>query len=78
MCRLLAIVFTQHLANGDVSRLGWAVAAVYVIGGVFCVRAAMVVQQHGPRNSGTQVPWWGLAGVLLLLGINKGLDVQPC
>jgi hypothetical protein len=76
MCRLVAIVFTQHLANGDLSRLGWAVAAVYVIGGVFCVRAGMVVQQPGPRNSSKQVPWWALAGVLLFLGINKGIDVQ--
>lgn len=76
MCRLLAIVFTQHLVNGDLSRLGWVVAAVYVIGGLFCVRAGMVVQQRGPRNSGKQVPWWGLAGILLFLGINKGLDAQ--
>ena len=76
MCRLLAIEFTQHLDNGNLSPLGWAVAVAYLLGAAFCIRAAMVTQQHGRRHSDEQPPWWGLVAVLLFLGINKWLDLQ--
>jgi hypothetical protein len=76
MCRLLAIEFTQHLDNGNLSPLGWVVAVVYVIGAVFCAQAGLVTQQHGRARSDKQQPWWGLAVVLLFLGLNKWLNLQ--
>jgi hypothetical protein len=77
MCQLLAIEFIQHLGSkGDLSPLGWAVATAYVIGAAFCARAGLVTQQHGRCDSDKHPPWWGLAGVLLFLGINKGLNLQ--
>jgi MFS family permease len=76
MCPVLAIEFTQHLDNGNLSLLGWIVAVAYVLGAVFCVRAGLVTQQHGRRHSNKEQPWWGLAAVLLFLGVNKWLDLQ--
>jgi hypothetical protein len=71
-----AIVFAQHLDNGHLTPLGWAVAVVYVLGALCCARAGRVTQQDGRRCSDKQQPWWVMTAVLLLLGINKLLNLQ--
>jgi magnesium-transporting ATPase (P-type) len=71
-----AIVFAQHLDNGHLTPLGWAVAVVYVLGALCCARAGRVTQQDGRRCSNKQQPWWVITAVLLFLGINKLLNLQ--
>jgi len=72
----LAIVFAQHGVNGELTPVGWTVAGVYVVGALFCARAGIVSHQDGDRRPNNQAPWSLLAAVLLLLGINKKLDLQ--
>jgi hypothetical protein len=71
-----AIVFTQHLDNGQLTPVGWAVAVAYGLGALCCARAGWVTQPDGRRCSGKQQPWWLLAAILLFLGINKLLNLQ--
>jgi len=72
----LAIVFTQHGDNGELTPIGWTVAVVYVVGALFCARAGIVSHQEADRHPDNQAPWSILAIVLLFLGINKKLDLQ--
>ena len=59
---------------GDPTVLGWATVAAYGVGMVFCVLAA----RRSRRNVGDRVAplWWFLAAMMLVLGINKQLDLQ--
>jgi len=76
MRRFLAIVFTQHLANGELSRLGLVVEAVYLAGAILCVRSAVVAQRHERGDTHDRSAWWVLAALLAILGLNKWLDAQ--
>lgn len=58
--------------TGDPTLIGWGVFFAYFIGAWLCYRAATRVESRGQLASA----WLGLASLLLLLGINKQLDLQ--
>lgn len=55
---------------------GWCVVAAYVIAAVFCARAASCSRPEGGEEGRFSVLWWLLASGLLVLGINKQLNLQ--
>ena len=63
---------------GDPSVFGWITVAAYLIAAVLCVRAAIndkKLIKAGPKDS-AMIFWLAMAGVLLLLSVNKQLDLQ--
>ena len=73
---------------GDPTVVGWAICSAYLVSAWLCYRAAVRCACRGRvnpvnRNPGRGAPparlrrvWLGLAGLLVLLGINKQLDLQ--
>ena len=63
---------------GDPSVMGWVTVAGYLIAAVLCWRCATRLTRQGLRASDDRArrTWYLLAAVLLLLGINKQLDLQ--
>ena len=61
-----------HAGIGDPTILGWLTVAVYLVAVFCCVKQARVVKMRG---GGTKF-WLFLAIFLLLLAINKQLDLQ--
>jgi hypothetical protein len=62
-------------AIGDPTPLGWGTAAAYLVAGWACWRAA----SHSARGAQTRglAAWWGgFAVLMLVLGVNKELDLQ--
>ncbi len=57
---------------GDVSLFGWITVAIYLVAAARCVVKAMASKKFG----GNYQFWLYLAAFLLLLGINKQLDLQ--
>lgn len=61
---------------GDLTILGWVVFAGYFSVAALCYRAAAVCwQNEGVRRSSCRV-WIAIAGILVLLGVNKQLDLH--
>lgn len=58
---------------GDPSLMGWLTVAAYLIAGVLCWRCAVKAAAH---DGGTRAVWFLLAVVLLVMGVNKQLDLQ--
>jgi hypothetical protein len=64
--------------RGDFDPLGWATTAAYLVAAVLCARAAVAARlapadaPEGDRPG----PWWLLSAGLMLLGLNKQLDLQ--
>lgn len=54
---------------GDPSYMGWLTVFGYFIASILCIRAAR-------DDAGAANLWWALAFVLILLGVNKQLDLQ--
>ena len=73
---------------GDPTVVGWAICCAYLVSAWLCYRAAVRCACGGRvnplnRRPGLGAPptrlkrvWLGLAGLLVLLGINKQLDLQ--
>jgi hypothetical protein len=69
-----AFAIVWHSDTGYPTLPGWTVAGAYVVGALFCVRAALVTRQAQQPNKLN--PWWVLAILLLFLGINKLIALQ--
>src|SRR5262245_10609472 len=62
---------------GDPTPMGWATVVAYLLAAVACGWAAVEDRRVGRRTGrGRPAFWWILAVLLLLLGINKQLDLQ--
>lgn len=63
-----------HPGIGDPTVLGWATVVAYAASFVLCV---MAVRRARRASAGRTVPLWAaLAAMMLLLGVNKQLDLQ--
>jgi hypothetical protein len=60
-----------HLGFGDATPVGWIITLAYGFGGIACIAAS---RRTGTRSSSSF--WLTSAALLLLLGINKQLDLQ--
>ena len=69
-------VWRRELGDGDV--LGWATTVAYLIAAALCARTAMAARRLRREETGPDAPgaWGLLAAGLLLLGLNKQLDLQ--
>lgn len=67
-----------NLAIGDPTVLGWLTTAAFIVTAVLCGAYALHVERMNPSCPFRRhrVFWWSLMVALLLLGINKQLDVQ--
>jgi hypothetical protein len=59
---------------GDPTFLGWFTVAAYLLGAVVCWKAARAQSRSGGRS--LALPWIIFGLFLLVLGINKQLDLQ--
>jgi hypothetical protein len=60
---------------GDPTVMGWLTVVAYFAVAALCIRCAIKAPPE-PRRRGTVVFWGGLGALLLLLGVNKQLDLQ--
>lgn len=81
MIEIIAVI--EHgqwrLGIGDPTVLGWVTTVAYFIATGFCGVYALRVGKHVPRPSGFEghrVFWWCLTVFMLLMSINKQLDLQ--
>jgi len=58
---------------GDPSVVGWLTVAAYLAACVLCWRCAVRSRAH---KDGAQAVWFFLAALLLVMGVNKQLDLQ--
>jgi len=58
---------------GDYTPMGWSITGLYLLGVVICMVCIKNPRQHTPSHTWF---WWMCALALLLLGINKQLDLQ--
>lgn len=77
MSTTLTCAFTQWSPGlGDNNAMGWLTVAVYLAAAL----AAMSTARRMPRSEAgagrERVFWWGAAGIMLALGVNKQLDLQ--
>ena len=78
--RILSIMVNGHWQPGigDPTIMGWTIAVAYLAAAGFCAAYA----RRADRISATdrfhlhRPFWWTLAAIMLLLGINKQLDLQ--
>lgn len=61
---------------GDPSPAGWVATGAYVMTAALCAVAATKSRQQADNLSREQLFWVGTAGLLVLLGSNKQLDLQ--
>jgi hypothetical protein len=62
---------------GDPTVLGWITVAAYFAAMLACWRAAAIEREVARRTASPgSVFWWSFALLLLLLGVNKQLDLQ--
>jgi hypothetical protein len=64
--------------RGDNDILGWAITAAYLIGATLCARTALAALRRPADAHSPERPsdWTVLSAGLLLLGLNKQLDLQ--
>jgi hypothetical protein len=78
MGEIVLFAFTSNdrwqVGIGDPTFLGWFTVASYFVTAGLCLAAARVSQQVGFLSE--RRFWWGLTVCLLLLAINKQLDLQ--
>ena len=78
----LAVIQEQeeywNLGIGDPTLIGWLTVAAYLVASFLCIYCALRVSRFPFFSQSVQLPWlwWSLAIILLLLGLNKQLDIQ--
>jgi len=59
---------------GDPTLVGWVTVGLYFVAACLCL---LIARRQGARSRGSErLFWWGLCALLVLLGINKQLDLQ--
>ena len=80
MLRILSVIVNGHWRPGigDPTFLGWFITAAYLITSVFCGVCARRPDRISPvsRSRHHRFFWWSLVVIMLLMGINKQLDIQ--
>jgi len=80
MIRVLSVIVNGHWRPGigDPTFMGWLITAAYLIASVFCGICALRTDRISPINRSRHhcLFWWGLAVIMLIMGINKQLDLQ--
>jgi hypothetical protein len=63
---------------GDPDALGWATTVAYLLAAALCARTALAARHSPPDAREGERPgtWWILSAGLLVLGLNKQLDLQ--
>ncbi len=74
----MGVPIDWHPHIGDPTVIGWTITVAYFVVTFLCYRAGLAVKRSfsDPGNRRDRIVWFGLAGVLLALGINKQLDLQ--
>ncbi|MHB9029665.1 MAG: hypothetical protein ACYC9O_12930 [Candidatus Latescibacterota bacterium] len=66
-----------HPAIGDPYAVAWIITGAYIVVAILCFRAAAIRKCDSPGDQRVHRLFWMGAGIiLLLLGINKQLDLQ--
>lgn len=65
-----------QLAVGDPTWIAWMAVVVYAVAAGLCVRAARAVHGADPSARRLALFWWVLGILLVVLGVNKQLDLQ--
>jgi len=80
MVRILSVIVNGHWRPGigDPTFMGWLITAAYLIVSVLCGVCAWRTDRISPisRFRHHCAFWWCLAVAMLLMGINKQLDIQ--
>lgn len=80
MIRILSMIVNGHWRPGigDPTFMGWLITAAYLITSVFCGVCAWRTDRISPisRSRHHRLFWWSLAVIMLIMGINKQLDLQ--
>jgi hypothetical protein len=80
MTQILGVIVNGHWRPGigDPTFMGWLTVAGYLIAAGLCGACAWRAERVSPADQFRQhrVFWWGLAVFMLLMGINKQLDLQ--
>ena len=70
---------------GDPTIIGWVIVALYFVVALICIKAVFVsvnnkqhetIHDNFPSEKSIQLFWLSLVFILILLGINKQLDIQ--
>ena len=80
MIRILSVIVNGHWRPGigDPTFIGWLITAAYLTTSVFCGVCAWRTDRISPisRSRHHRLFWWSLAVIMLMMGINKQLDLQ--
>ena len=80
MIRILSVIVNGHWRPGigDPTFMGWFITAAYLITSLFCGVSARRTDRISPisRSRHLHLFWWSLTVIMLLMGINKQLDLQ--
>jgi hypothetical protein len=73
----LTCAFTQWSPGlGDNHPMGWLTVATYLAAALAAIYAARSMPGVEPRTWRERVFWWIAAGIMLVLAVNKQLDLQ--
>ena len=80
MIRILSVIVNGHWRPGigDPTFIGWLITAAYLTTSVFCGICARRTDRISliSRSRHHRLFWWSLAVIMLMMGINKQLDLQ--
>jgi len=80
MIRILSLIIHGHPwpGIGDPTFTGWLITAAYLMSSVVCGIYAWCTDRSSPVEQSRyhRLFWWGLCVVMLIMGINKQLDLQ--
>ncbi len=77
MDTILSCALSQWSAGlGDKHPMGWLAVALYLLAAAACARAALRGTFPAQTEDRERLFWWFAAAILLLLAINKQLDLQ--
>jgi hypothetical protein len=80
MLQMLSVIVNGHWRPGigDPNFMGWLITAAYLITSLLCGVCAHRSDRVSilDRSGFYRIFWWGLALIMLIMGINKQLDFQ--